>query len=463
MKPTFQVINSIGNYLNINNTFDYLGISYLSQNESTGVTTVHADNTTPFQTTGILLLSGDANSNSEYVTYSAKPTSTTFTTSATVLTHVRGDSVKEAMYNQVVIESSSTIGGSYTVVATISIDPTQTATRYQHAAGTPGLYYRIALKNSVTSAVSEYSEPVEAALPLYNSAQYIMNQVIRDMKINANDPILTQEFLFNQLNVARTLLDNLAYGQRWEWRQKFNIPFQILAGTNYVTLPDDIDFATTNRSVLAVRISNYNYGLPYPLNYIDKKDWNNISMIQQGSTVKNPITAGDTSITLNNTGDFAPSGNAFIATDDVSQSILVVQYTANDVSTGTLSGISALAITRSVPVGTQVWARNVGTILPFCYTLFDDRLMLDQVIPDTLQGRNIYLDYYTRMQPLEAPNEVLPEHYSHIYMYYLKYACKKAKDSSLDTSDPDYVMFESQAKAVTGNQYTGQTTRVFTS
>ena len=57
----------------------------------------------------------------------------------------------------------------------------------------------------------------------------------------------------------------------------------------------------------------------------------------------------------------------------------------------------------------------------------------------------------------------LPEHYREIYKWYLRYAIKYRKDTSLDSKDPDLKKFEDLVQALFNNLYTGQDTTIITS
>ena len=463
MNPTFQAIHSIGNYLKINNYIQKLHTTYLSQDESSGVTTMHADNTTDFASAGILLVSVGDSENAEFINYSAKSSVSSFTVTATTLSHSRGESVSEVSWNQFIIESSPD-QVTWSSVATIAIDPTTTFSTYSHLAGTSGLYYRIAFRNSVTTSQSGWSSIIQAVQPAYNSGQQIINEVITEAGINQDDTIITQDFLFNSLLEARRLFDNLTYGYHWDWREVFNQPYKILAGTNFIAMPEDIDFSETNRSLLAVRINGWNQGVNFYLNYVDKKRWNDITLLQQGSYLAQDANIGDTSITVVNAGDFQVGGGSFyIATTDYDQTIVAASYTSVDQVTNVISGINVSAIDRFIPAGTQIWSRTVGTVMPMNYTVFNNKIYFDQVIPNMMQARNVYLDYYKILPVLSNPAEVMPEHHSAIYKYYMKYAIKKRKDDTTPTTDPDFVTFTELSKAIKANMYSGQTLTVRTS
>ena len=251
------------------------------------------------------------------------------------------------------------------------------------------------------------------------------------------------------------------YGIRQAWQQKFEFPIQILAGTNYVNLPSDIEFSETDRSVLAARFLIGNVLTPYNLRYIDKRSWNQIAFSVMGGYTQVLANIGDSTISLDSAGDFpnTSGGVAYVATTDFTQTILQIAYTGVDLTNNQLTGVTG--ITRSIPVGTRVWSRPTIS-QPIYYTVFGDKMFFDRIIPDSMQGENVYIDYYTLISEVTDLTQILPENYREMYKFYLRYAIKYRKDISLSSGDPDLAKFEELVMALFNNLYTGQDTTIIT-
>jgi hypothetical protein len=236
----------------------------------------------------------------------------------------------------------------------------------------------------------------------------------------------------------------------------------MLAGTNYVDLPDDIDYNETDRSVLAARIITAGILTPFNLVYIDKRNWNASSYSVAGGYTQADALIGAVSLTLDSVGDFpdTASGVAYVATTDYDQTIMQIAYTSFDLTTNQLLGVTG--ITRDIPSGTRVWSRPTIS-QPIYYTVYSDKLVFDRIIPDSMQGYNLYIDYYTKMDVVTDLSQVLEEHYREIYKWYLRYAIKYRKDILLGSSDPDLKKFEDLVLALFNNLYTGQDTTIITS
>lgn len=462
MYPQITVKHNIGNTIDIPNQLDVKASTYMSSNIASGVTAVPVDNSTDFTAGSILLLlSSIGTENAEIVT-SSSHTTLSFVTLATVMAHNRGDIVSELKYDQVVISKCTTIGGTYSVFATQTLFTTQESTIIYDSTGLKTDYYKVQWKNSLTGTLSDYSSPISVTSYPVNSVANIIYPVLRAMGVSENDPKITIEFCLSAVDDARKYTEAKLYGIRHAWQQVFEYPIKVLAGTNSAPLPDDIDYNETDRSVLAVRFMIGNVLTPFNLKYIDKRSWNQIAFSVMGGTTQAVALTGATSITLDSVGDFpnVAAGVAYVATTDYTQTIMQIAYTSVNLTTNQLLGVTG--ITRDIPAGTRVWSRPTIS-QPIYYTAYSDKLVFDRIIPDSMQGNNLYIDYYQKMVPVTDLSQVLAEHYREIYKWYLRYAIKYRKDIALASNDPDLKKFEDLVQALFNNLYTGQDTCIITS
>lgn len=461
--PQIIVKHSVGNTIDIPNQLDVKVSTYLANNYDSVVTSLASDNASDF-TSGInilLLLSSLGAENSEIVT-SASHTSTTFTIEATAFAHNRGDSVSEIAYNQVSIYKSSTLTGTYTLFSTMSMQVTQLNTVAFDPTGLSTDYYKVQWVNSAYPAqVSDFSAPVSAGSYPTNSVATVIYPVLKAMGVSENDAKINTEFLLSAIDDARKYTEAKLYGIRHAWSQEFEHPIQCLAGNNSVPLPTDIDFNESDRSLLAARFLIGNVLTPYNLRYIDKRSWNQIAFSVMGGYTTADAVIGATTLTFDSVSDFpaTSSGVAYVATTDYTQTIMQIAYTGVNLTTNTLTGVTG--ITRDIPAGTRVWSRPTIS-QPIYYTVFNDKLVFDRIIPDSMQGNNVYIDYYKILSPVTSLYQVLPEHYREIYKWYLRYAIKYRKDIALGSDDPDLKKFEELVQALFNNLYTGQDSTIIT-
>jgi len=133
------------------------------------------------------------------------------------------------------------------------------------------------------------------------------NGVLKAMGVSENDPKITVPFCIEALNDAREYTRMKLYGIRHAWLAQFEFPIQVLAGSNFVYLPEDIDFNETDRSMLSGRFIMNNVLAPFNLKYIDKRSWNQVAFNVGGSVTVGETAVAAVVINLESAGDFLPA------------------------------------------------------------------------------------------------------------------------------------------------------------
>ena len=470
--PNITIRHSIGNVIEIPNEFNSSVFTYLANNFAIGATALAVDNAIDFVNGNTITVLGSVGAENCEFGYASARTDTTITVAATKQPHSRGDLVTQVNYDQVVISKSATIDGVYATLATLPLFLTQQKTVQFDAVGLISDFYRVQWRNSVTSTLSPLSEPVSVLTYPKDSAGQIISSVLKAIGVAENDPKINTQFCISSLNDAREYVRMKLFGIRHAWLAKFEFPIKVLAGSNFVLLPTDIDFEETDRATLAARFIRGNVLAPFNLRYIDKRSWNQLAFNVGGSTTVGSTGIAATTISLVSSGDFplasGSSGVAYVATTEFNQTMLQIAYTGVNLVTNTLTGVTG--ITRIIPTGTQVWV-TPSVSQPMTYTVYSDgtekdsrgRIVFDRILPDSLQGNNLYIDYYKKFVQVEDLYQRLPEPYREIYKWYLRYAIKYRKDITLAQSDPDYKKFEELVQALFDNLYTGQDTIIITS
>lgn len=460
--PNITVEHSVGNTINVPNQLDIKVATYISNNIAAAAVAVPVDNSTDFTAGSIQVLLSPMGAENAEIVNSASHTVNNFVTGATTMAHNRGDLVQELNYDQIVVSKSATLTGVYAALTTATFQVTQQSTVIFDATGLVSDYYKVQWKNSISGSLSDFSDPISVDSYDPHSVANIIYPVLMAMGVSENDPKITVGFCISAVDDARKYTEGKLYGIRHAWQQQFEFPIKTLAGTNYVDLPDDIDYNETDRSMLAARFLIGNVLTPYNLRYIDKRSWNQIAFSVMGGTTTTSTAIGAATITLDSSGDFpnTASGVAYVATNAYTETIEQIAYTAVDLTTNQLTGVTG--VTRVYPIGTRVWSRPTIS-QPIYYTIFEDRLFFDRIVPDSMQGNNLYIDYYKKIVPVTTLSQVLPEHYREIYKWYLRYAIKYRKDIALGSDDPDLKKFEELVQALFNNLYTGQDTTIITS
>lgn len=461
MFPQIVIKHNVGNTIEIPNQIDVRAFTYIASNLGIGVTAIPVDNAVDFTAGPIIaLLSSMGSENAEFVAISSH-TDQSFVNVPTKQLHNRGELVQEVNFDQIVIAKSSTLGGSYTTLQTITLQTTQQKTIAFDANGLITDYYKVQWKNSQTGEMSDFSDPISVLTYPENSVAEIIFPVLSAMGVSKNDPKITTEFCISAVDDARKYTAAELYGIRQAWQQNFEFPIKVLAGNNFVDLPDDIDFKATDQSLLAARFLIGNVLAPFNLRYTDKRSWNQVSYNVGGGTNQADVSIGGATITLDSVGDFpdVSTGVAYVATTDFDQEIMEIEYTGVNLLTNQLTGVTG--VTRAIPAGTRVWS-NPTIAQPITYTVYENKIVFDRLIPDSMQGNNLYIDYYKKLDKVTDLYQELPENYREIYKWYLKYAIKYRKDINIDMTDGDYVKFDKLVQALFQNLYTGQATTIIT-
>lgn len=459
--PQITVEHSIGNTITIPNQLDIKVSTYVSDNKPIGTTILPVDNAIDFSSgNNVLIVSSMGNENSEIV-IAISHDSYSFNIGATLLAHNRGDIVSQLNYDQVVVSWSTTETGVYSVLSTSTFQVTQQNTVVFHAAGLSTSFYKLQWKNSLTGALSDYSDPISVDTYSEKSVANIIYPVLSAMGVSVDDPKINTTFLISAVDDARKYVKGKLFGIRQAWNQEFEYPIKVLSGSNFVDLPDDIDFNETDRSMLSARFLIGNVLTPFNLRYIDKRSWNQIAWSVMGGQNTVAVSIGAGTITLNTVGDFSgsSSGVAYIATTDYNQTLLQIQYTGVNLVTNQLTGVTG--VDRVIPIGTQIWSQPT-IAQPIYYTVFENRLYFDRIVPDSMQGNNLYIDYYKKLDRVVNLYQELDEPYREIYKWYLRFAVKYRKDITLESTDPDLKKFEELVQALFNNLYTGQDTTIIT-
>ena len=542
MEIQVKIQHNIGNVLTVSNDVASFAQTYFTKNYAPGVTSVEVSNATDFPVNSLVLLSTIGSENAEFLQVTGATNATTRAITATSFSHQRGESFSIADYNTIEVYKSATLNGSYTLFGTFNIQATLQTTIITDPTGLSSAYYKLKFKNSISGNSSSFSPATSASLFTNDSVASMFDSIRSSFGISEADPIITTEFLLNSLNEARKFVDDTMANFKQSWREKFEVPLQIMAGWNRLYLPEDYDYKWTNNKLLAVRYPRINGLAPYPLTYIDKREWNatayslkysyttgvtvaarityasETGLFQHDDVIAGSIsgatgkvtsddgagtmvivldagsvpfvtsdiitgsksgsittvvtyTAAPTTIQIENIGDFTgfvnptPTGTIFIATNNLSQKIMQVNYTSVDLVTNTFKGCTG--ITHDIEEGTQMFAFPTFTSATY-YTVYQDfrtgkgMIVFNRPVPDIMQGRNVYIDYYKVMTPVVDINTVLEEPYKNIYPYYIRYAIKYRRDNSTSINknnpgmDPDYARFAELIQEWIMNHYIGQ-------
>jgi len=420
--------------------------TYLAQDYSAAVTSLILLSGQNFSANQYLIIGEPGHEETEIVLMSAI-SSNTATVGTTKFAHARGTVVRFIPYNQVEISSATSVGGSYSVLATVSIRVDALETFYEAVSDAITKAYKIRFKNANDTTYSDYSDEVTGAGYAYNTVYSIKKRALDD-KGETIDKTLTDEFLNESLWEARRELDSES--KRWPFRTSFNTDIgNITVGQYSVAVPATLRNPDSAQNILGLRIGSDGKNIPY----ISKRRWDEWYEKITRTTVATQPTVGQTTLVLTDTRDLEDSGSITIGTNTIT-------YTAKNNSTNTLSGIPASgtgSITATHAVGTNVW-QNVSFGLPTSYTIFEDTIFFNVPFEEAYDGNNIFMDLYRTLPAYDSDADVLDEPDVDMFVSYLKFKIeyKKKRGAIKAEENSDYLEYVRRKEVMKKRQRIGQ-------
>lgn len=427
--------------------------SFLEADVAVGASSLTA-NGVNFSSGDYLVLGQYGFEKTEIVKVSSATATTITLDGVTVFAHNRGELIQNIPYNQIVLERS-TDGTTYTPLSAIDIRPDSLETYLQRSSDTATDYYKFRFYNSTTALYSGYSDVLTGAGYEDNSLHSIKKRALDDLGEEIGD-LITDEFLNNSLREARRLVDQDPRVLRWSFRTKFNTDIgTIVPGTWKVAVPSDLRDKNTNKNILGIRVGKESRALEYQDNYEFRQNYEDIAH----TTLNGAVVFGATSIVLTSSGDFEEEGSCIVAGSTVNVDSDTFDYTANDETTNTLSGVTGVPAAGYAD-GSDVW-QNVSLGLPNYYTVDNGYIYFDVPFADEYDGENIYMDYYSELSELTNDNDEVDEPFYDMYTSYLKWKIKyKKANGKLDqTTDTDFIDWNNGITRLTTQEMTGQMIR----
>ncbi len=270
----------------------------------------------------------------------------------------------------------------------------------------------------------------------------------------------------------------------WAWLNRFSTTtaIQLTDGVTSTTLPlsSTGDFPTSGTVYIATTKPNQSViTATYTGNLLNSNILTGVTGITR--------SIGTFTVTLASPGVFTIANHGLIAGDIISFTTtgalptgLAIGTAYYIISTGLTASqfqvsltLGGTAVNTSVsqsgvhtayaalPVGTQVSAYPNATF-PYTYTVYAGNIWFNSTIPTSLQGKNLYIDFYTKIVDLNYTSDVIPEPHRDVYKNYMRFAIKRSRDDSIGTDDEDYKRFIAAAAVVLGNPWTGQSNIVIT-
>ncbi len=130
-------------------------------------------------------------------------------TAGLIFSHPARTPIYITAFDQVEVYSATAEGGVYSLLTTITIDVDEPYTVYNDTAGDQNTWYKVRYKNSITDAVSDFTDEVEGSGYTESSLGNMTDQVLTDFGDEYTDEI-SRDAIKNYLNSgAKKLIQRL--------------------------------------------------------------------------------------------------------------------------------------------------------------------------------------------------------------------------------------------------------------
>lgn len=428
-------------------------ISYLDADSAASASTLTA-NGTDLSANQYILVGQAGSEKSEILQVSGTPTGTSIALVANAtFAHNRGDAIRFIPYNQIAPERSTDAGSNFSALTAISLRADATETYLQRTGDAATDVYRFRFYNSTSALYSAYSDQVTATGYADNTVWSVKHRALDQLGEQISD-LISDQFLNDSLMEGRRVADQNPAILRWSFRTKFGAVIgQMLAGQNSIAAPTDLRDRNSFKNILSLRFGAQNR----PINYQDRRRFNQNFLNVVHTTVATAYTSGATSIVLTSTHDLDATGTVTVANNSVGDGLITITYSANNKSTNTLT---ITAASRNIAAGTDIWQRaTVGvSSVPNAYTIDNGTLYFDVLVGTTYDGQDLKGDYYKAIPVIDSDADTFDEPFYDLYVPWLKWKIKyKKANGKIDRdSDSDYKDWLSGITTLINQEVPGQ-------
>lgn len=422
---------------------DAIQFSYLSEPAVAGDAQVFLQDYTAFADNQILLIEDFGSETAEIVTVNGTPTVNggAVLDSVLVRSHPVGATVYIIDYDQIELSHATTAAGSKTVLTLnsgiVSVQPDIKVQIYNEAEFSSG-YYFARYKNSITGLFSGYSDALVYGGWDSNTVGYMIDRALSDVgeKLSAK---VTRFDCYEWINTC--LKTDQGKLKRWPEHYSYNAVLgQVSRGINVTAMPTDAYDLETNKSILALRI-----GTGKKLAYLSPGDFDNQINDVAVTQVRTQATAGQTTLLIDNSYDYADSGTVNVYISGTKYSITYTGVTRS-ATAGILTGVPASgtgSISVTIPVDTYVWQNEVEGV-PVWFTVRNGNIEHWPLADSANDNNNLYGDYSKVATSVNSDGDTVDAQRFDRVQAYLTWRIKmKARNNgNLDTNDGYYMSYK---------------------
>lgn len=419
--------------------------TYLTSQGTALATTIIVKNINKFAINQVLLIGKLGNENSEIIkTHSSTaPSGTTITlASGLVNTHPVYTKVQVITYDYVEFSHCATTTGTKSVLTTTAIPADDFITRHDNLTQTAGYYWTRWL-NSINTDYSDYNGPIPFAGMGENTVRKLIDKALKQNKLKTFTDFCDKDFCLDSLNKCLRDITSRLKNARWSKLQNFDYVLgQTSRGAYSFALPSDIWETENNKSILNVWSGREG---DQPLQWKTKEEFNAQMGNVKFTDIRTAASAGETSLAIDNSYDFADSGTVYVYVSSTKYDITYTGVTRS-ATAGALTGVPATgdgAIDVTVAVDTKVWQdEEEGD--PEYYTIYGGYLYIWPLPDASNDNFNIRIDYYTGPDSVDTDEDAL-DTFRYDACYHRLIADIRAmlkNDGELNLNDADFIESE---------------------
>ena len=414
--------------------------SFLNSSVDSGSSTITVFSIKGFSEGNYYVLIGEISSgNAELIKIHAStaPSGNTITlASNTANSHDANEPVYFCNFNQIEFSRAVTATGDKSVLATNAIDPTKKYTVYCDATNTSG-YAFARFKNSDASTYSSYSASAPYANAAFNTIEYIINETMTEIGTEFTDK-LTPTRCINFINEG--LRDIRRYKNKISWAQSFNAVLgQTEQGAFRFDAPSDIYDKYSFKAIEAIRLGGEQNLIKTDPNYFFNVVLEDVHFTQ----VRTAASAGDTTLEIDNSYDFADDGSVTVGTQTLTYTGVTRSETA-----GVLTGIPASgtgAITSSISEDDFVFQDETSSE-PKYWTMFNGYIYIYPLPSSSWDNFNVNIDYYKTITAVDDLADTIDYIQYDLIKNWLKWKIRGMQENGgkLNLKDSDFLLYKEQ-------------------
>ena len=430
---------------NIDDIFSY--DTSLVSPATAGANTISVKSIVNFGINQILLIGELGAEDSEIIKTHAStaPTGSTITLASNLLfTHPVYTKITVLLYDQIEYSYSTDLAGiSKTLLTTtigngiVAMTGDSKEVRWDDTQFNSG-YYWARYKNSITGIFTTYTGPIPYAGYDSNTVGNVISKALKRCHIRGYSEFIDYEFCLDEINECLRFISGKL--KKWAKLQEFDFVLgQTSRGVYKYLLPSNISENENNKSIFNIHIGKNN-----SLKFKTITEWNeDVMKGVKRSEVRTQAVAGQTTLEINNSYDFADAGTVNLYISGV---IYTLSYTSitRSATAGVLNGIPASgtgAISITIPINTNVWSGE-GETKPRFYTIYGGYLYIE--LPQTLySNQNLYIDYETTPDVVTSDEDVLDTFRFDAVLHWLVWVinAQQKNKGKRDMQDADYMQF----------------------